>query len=252
MLVVAFDAGASAAGLAVVRATRTAAGTRFACLRHGHLDLMLDGGEREDVATSALLALADWTLTVREPDEAIAFVVEGVEGHVYPGRSTTHLFDTADQAGGIRLCIRTWARLRGVPGVTVKRTTASAVRRFLFGRTRVGDNEVVLAVRACVSGMPPLRVPVPDERTQEGKAIHAYDAAAVALVAAAEAVGMQRLVLPDSALMEIAKYRMLDGQQKVERKARAAVKAAGAKLPPSRHTRRRKSEAAIAAAARRA
>lgn len=254
MIVVPLDAGASKAGLAAIRSTRETAGVRFACLRHAHLDLMLDGGEREEMAVSTLIALADWALSVRQGDEQIVFVVEGVEGHVYAGRSTTHLFDTADQAGGIRLCLRTWARLRGVRGIKVKKTTASAVRRFLFGRTRVGDNEVVIAVRACVGGMPSIPVPVPSTSSKDYAAMHSYDAGAIALVTAVEEMGMARLALPDAALVDIAKFRSLEGERKSEKKARAALKAAGVKLPQqdSRHTRRRRSEASRAAAAKRA
>lgn len=253
MLFMAFDAGASKAGFSAVRATREPGGFRFACLRHAHVDLMLDGGEVEANAVSTLIGLFEWSLSVRDGSEPIVVVVEGVEGHVYAGRSSTHLFDTADQAGGIRLCARTWARMRGVSGFTVKRTTASAVRAFLFGKTRgIGDDEVVLTVRGCVSGMPLLRVPVPDERTAEGKAIHSYDAAAIALVEAAKAFGLPRISLPDAVLAEIAKYRALAGSREAEKKARAALKAAGVKVPraQSRHTRRRRSEAAIAAARR--
>lgn len=253
MIFLAFDAGASKGGFAAVRATREPDGFRFACLRHAHVDLMLDGAEREALAVSTLIGLFEWALTVRDGAEPIVVVVEGVEGFVYAGRSSTHLFDTADQAGGIRLCARTWARMRGVPGFSVKRTTASAVRKFLFGKERgVGDNEVVLTVRGCVSGMPPLRVPVPDERTAEGKAIHSYDAAAIALVEAAKAFGLPRITLPNAVLVDIAKYRAAGATRESEKKARAALREAGVKLPraQSRHTRRRRSEAATAAARR--
>jgi hypothetical protein len=100
--------------------------------------------------------------------------------------------------------------------------------------------------------MPPIPVPVPSPSAKAYAAMHSYDAGAVALVAAAEALGMTRIALPDAALVEIAKYRTRDGVRSSERKARAAVKAAGATLPrqDSRHTRRRRSEAATAAARR--
>lgn len=251
MIVVALDAGAAKAGLAIVRATREPAGVRFTCLRHAHLELFLDGGEREAAAERALVLELEQTHVLLARGEPWLLVVEGVEGHVYAGRSTTHLFDTADQAGWIRGVARAWARAHGAH-VQVKRTTASAVRRFLFGRTRAGDNEVVLAVRACVASMPPLPVPVPSPSAKAYAAMHSYDAAAVALVTAAEALGMARIALPDQALAEIAVYRAQAEREAGEKKARAAMKDAGAKVPrvQSRHTRRRRSQAATAAARR--
>lgn len=255
MLHVVLDAGASKAGLAVIRSTREPRGVRFTCLRHGHLDLLLDGAAAEERASATLLSLLDWVLTVRAPGEPIRLLVEGVEGYVYQGRSSTHLFDTADQAGGIRMLARTWARWHGADAFTVGRTTATAVRRFLFGNARgIGDNEIVLTVRACVLGMPFIPVPVPSASSKAYAAMHSYDAAAAALVDAAQAMGLPRLVLPDEALAELARYRVLDGQRTSEKKVRKAMKDAGVKVPrgQSRHTRRRRSEAVRAAVGRRA
>lgn len=258
MIVVALDAGASKAGLAVLRVTQESRGTRFVCIRHGHLDLMLDGDDAEERAVSAILGVADWAAAQRDGEERLVFAVEGIEGHVYPGRSTTHLFDTADQAGGIRLCLRAWARLRGVQlgARDVRKTTARAVRRFIFGKggDSVGDNEVVIAVRASVAGMPTMSVPVPDSRSEAYKPMHAYDAAAVAIVAAAEAMRWTRIGLPAAAMEEVARYRIAAGLKKEADKALIASGLKKARKPreDSRSTRRRRSEAAKLTAARRA
>lgn len=260
MIVVPLDAGASKAGMVGLRVSRSGAGVVFTCLRHAHLDLEMDGAQREETALDTLIALADWALAQREAeDEPIVFAVEGVEGHVYKGRSATSLFDTADQAGFVRGVLRCWARWRGVrrDTITVRKTTARAVRLFLFGRegASAGDNEVVIAVRACVKHMPPLSVPVPDSRRPEYRAMHAYDAAAVGLVVAAQDMRWTRIRLPDTALAELAKYKIANASAKAEKKVRDAVKAAGGTVPKakrivSRGTRRRISEASKAAKGR--
>jgi hypothetical protein len=257
MLLVALDAGASKAGMVVIRATTSPAGTSFVCLRHGHLDLELDGGAREEAAVSALLALADFALQERQGDERLVFAVEGVEGFVYAGRSATHLFDTADQAGGIRMCIRTWARMRGVKFVDVRdvrKTTAKACRRFVFGKQgdSFGDNEVVLAVQACGGGMPPMPVPVPSPSAKAYSAMHAYDAALVALAVGADVLGWVVMHLPDTALTAIATYRIKAESEKATKKLLAAAGVTPPRAPrvQSRGTKRRRREAAIAAARR--
>jgi hypothetical protein len=261
MLLANLDAGASKAGMSVLRATTEARGTRFVCLRHGHLDLELDGGAREEAAVGALITLADTALALRQVGERLVFVVEGIEGYVYPGRSTTHLFDTADQAGGIRLCLRTWARFRGVTFDDVRdvrKTTAKQVRRVLFGKQgdSAGDNEVVLAVQACVAGMPPMPVPVPSPSAKAYAAMHAYDASAAGLAVAVDILGWKTLRLPDAAIVEIIKYRGEEARREAEKKARKAVEIHGGTEPvkapriQSRHTRRRRSQAAQAAARR--
>lgn len=257
MLLVALDAGASKAGMVVIRATTSPAGTSFTCLRHAHMELELDGGAREEAAVSALIALADAALQLRQGDERLVFAVEGVEGFVYAGRSATHLFDTADQAGGIRLCLRTWARLRGVRWVDprdVRKTTARACRRFVFGKQgdSFGDNEVVLAVQASVKGMPPMPVPVPSDGAKAYSAMHAYDAALVALAVAADVLGWKAMRLTNEALAAIARYRIQAEQTKATKKLLAAAGVTPPKAPrvQSRGTKRRRREAAIAAARR--
>lgn len=266
MLLANLDAGASKAGMSVLRATTEIGGTRFACLRHGHLDLMLDGGAREEAAVSALITLADAAIALRQVGERLVFVVEGIEGFVYKGRSTTHLFDTADQAGGIRLCLRTWARFRGVTFDDVRdvrKTTARQARRVLFGKggDSAGDNEVVIAVRACVAGMPPMPVPVPSTNSKAYAAMHAYDASAAGLAVAVELLGWKTLRLPEPASVEIMKYRGEAARRQAEKEAEKVnarrLELAGGPASvverrlDSRHTRRRRREAAIAAAARR-
>jgi hypothetical protein len=263
MLLANLDAGASKAGMSILRAKTEERGTRFTCLRHGHLDLELDGGTREEAAVTALLALADAAHELREVGERLVFVVEGIEGFVYPGRSTTHLFDTADQAGGIRLCLRTWARLRGVrldDVRDVRKTTAKQVRRVLFGKAgdSAGDNEVVIAVQACVGGMPPMPVPVPSSGSKAYTAMHAYDASAAGLAVAVDILGWKALRLPDAALVQLLQFRRESEETKAKKKAAKAerewhVAAGTPSLVPrvdSRHTRRRRREAATAAARR--
>ena len=257
MILAALDSGASKAGMVVIRVTASPAGTRFTCLRHSHMELECDGGEREEAAVTALLALADWALQLREGDERIVFAVEGIEGGVFANSRAVNLFDTADQAGGIRWCIRTWARWRGVKWVDprdVRKTTANRCRKFVFGNTRVGDNEVVIAVKACVEGMPFIPVPVPDERNPAYAPMHSYDAALVAVAVGGELLGWKTVALPKPALVEIEQYRM----KAAEKKARKKLLAAAGVTPPraprveSRGTKRRRREAAIAAARRNA
>ena len=259
MILAALDSGASKAGMVAIRVTTSPAGTRFTCLRHGHMELECDGGAREEAAVTALLALADWALQLRAAGERVVFAVEGVEGFVYAGRSATHLFDTADQAGLIRGVIRAWARLRGVTWVDprdVRKTTAKKCRRFVFGTQgdSFGDNEVVLAVQACVADMPPMPVPVPSQGAKAYAAMHSYDAALVALAVGAELLGWPAFRLPDAALAEIAKYRIGAERTKAEKKvlAVAGVKTPRAPRVQSRGTKRRRSESARAAARRRA
>lgn len=258
MLLGALDAGASKAGMVVIRITTVPGnGTRFECLRHAHMELECDGGAREEAAVTALLALADWTLQLRQGDERIVFAVEGVEGFVYEGRSSTHLFDTCDQAGGVRLCLRTWARFRGVKWADVRdvrKTTARACRRFVFGKggDHVGDDEVVLAVQACVSNMPPMPVPVPSSSAKAYAPMHSYDAALVALAVGADVLGWPSFRLPPAALAAIAKRRIEAEREKAEKKLLAAAGVTPPKAPrvQSRGTKRRRREAAIAAARR--
>lgn len=262
MLIAALDAGASKAGMVVIRATKEVAGTRFSCLRHGHMELEGDGGAREEAAVTALLALADWTLQLRQGDERIVFAVEGIEGGVFAKSRASNLFDTADQAGGIRWCLRTWARWRGLRWIDprdVRKTTASKCRKFVFGKgdrhgssTSFGDDEVVLAVLGCVADMPPIPVPVPDPRNPAYAPMHSYDAALVALAVGADVLGWGSLRLPISTLTKIELHRVAAAQKKEAKKLLAA---AGAKVPrapriESRGTKRRRREATIAAARR--
>jgi hypothetical protein len=145
----------------------------------------------------------------------------------------------------------------------VRKTTAKQVRRVLFGKSgdSAGDNEVVLAVRACVFGMPPMPVPVPSSSAKAYAAMHAYDASAAGLAVAVDVLGWKGLRLPTAALVEIEKYRIASERERAEKRIRKATEAplelhgvteplAKGKRIVSRGTRRRKSEAAKLAARR--
>lgn len=236
MILMAFDAGASLAGVAVLRVVFEPSGAQHVeCVRQEHVRLEMDGGVHEGIAAERIAAIADHALQLAGQHGRIVAVVEGVEGYVYHGNQPAPLFDTADQAGAIRMGIRMWSRMRNVERrVDVLRTTAAAVRKFLFhGQVdgAIGDSEVVLAVQQVVRGMPAIALPAKDH----DKAMHAYDAAATGVWALARTVGWTSVPITRETLTEIARVRILLRTRTAEKKA---LKAFG--LQPKKKAQERK------------
>lgn len=245
MLTHCFDAGASRSGYVLLRTVAFKTGVQISCLRYEHTLFEHDGRGGSAAARDKLRALVSDGEKLRHDGEVVNGVVEGIEGAVYLGRSAPGLFDTATQAGAIGFAL--WMLdIETVP------TTARAVRKYLFGNDRGEDNQVVAAVRGVVSGMPPFALPVPHSLRESYWPMHCYDAAAAGLWRIAHGFGWSHFPFGNATLAEIARWRMMADAGRSEKKLRRAAGLLEKKpRVETRGTRRRRSEAAKAAHARR-